>query len=56
MICGFVLSKLGFFDEKTTGKLSAILTKFIIPASIVASFVRKFNTKEAISFSVLRKQ
>jgi predicted permease len=50
MICGFVLSKLGFFDEKTTGKLSAILTKFIIPASIVASFVRKFNTKEATSF------
>lgn len=50
MICGFVLSKLGFFDEKTTGKLSAILTKFIIPASIVASFVRKFNTDEALSF------
>ncbi len=50
MICGFILSKLGFFDEKTTGKLSAILTKFIIPASIVASFVRKFNSKEAISF------
>lgn len=50
MICGFVLSKLGFFDEKTTGKLSAILTKFIIPASIVASFVRKFNTHEALSF------
>ncbi len=50
MICGFILSKLDFFDEKTTGKLSAILTKFIIPASIVASFVRKFNTKEAMSF------
>ncbi len=50
MVCGFILSKLGFFDEKTTGKLSAILTKFIIPASIVASFVRDFNKQEAISF------
>ena len=50
MICGFILSKLGFFDEKTTGKLSAILTKFIIPASIVASFIRDFNKGEAISF------
>ena len=50
MVCGFMLSKLGFFDEKTTGKLSAILTKFIIPASIVASFVRDFNKQEAISF------
>jgi predicted permease len=50
MICGFILSKLGFFDEKTTGKLSAILTKFIIPASIVASFIRPFDEKEAVSF------
>jgi len=50
MICGFILSKLGFFDEKTTGKLSSILTKFIIPASIIASFVRKFEASEATDF------
>lgn len=50
MICGFILSKLKFLDENATAKLSAMLTKFIIPASIVASFVRQFNSKEAISF------
>ncbi len=50
IMCGFILSKLGFFDEKTTGKLSAILTKFIIPASIIASFVRKFDVSEAKGF------
>jgi predicted permease len=50
MACGFILANLGFFDEKTTGKLSAILTKFIIPANIIASFIRPFNKNEAIGF------
>ncbi len=50
MACGFILANLGFFDEKTTGKLSAILTKFIIPSNIIASFIRQFNKNEAIGF------
>ncbi len=50
MVCGYILSKLKFFDENSTAKLSAILTKFIIPASIVASFIRKFDLKEGLSF------
>ncbi len=50
MVCGFILAKIDFLDEKTTGKLSAILTKFIIPSSIIASFIRPFDAEEAISF------
>gem|GEM_PF-1050875 len=50
MVCGFILSKLKFFDENATARLSSILTKFIIPASIIASFVRKFDSTEGLSF------
>ncbi len=50
MVCGFILAKIGFFDEKTTGKLSAVLTKFVIPSNIIASFIRQFNKSEATGF------
>ena len=41
IILGFVLRKVGFFDEHAFGVLSKIVIKITLPAAIVSSFVGK---------------
>lgn len=43
MSLGFILRKLGYFDDEVTSGLSRFLLRIIIPLTIIESFIQEFN-------------
>ncbi len=43
MTLGFILRKLGYFNDEVTSGLSSFLLRIIIPLTIIESFIQEFN-------------
>ena len=51
---GIVLSRIGFISEENERFLSGLLIRFILPCSIIKSFIIEFNAQLLREFAAVR--